>query len=789
MSRWKARLFGIVHSRYFPYILLIFLPLVLFRPVVLGQNVFALGDFSGSDLLELHLPFKSILHEAYTHGQFPLWSPYLSNGFPVLAEGQSGPLYPPHILLAFLSPVLSLNYSILISFMIAGCGMYTFARTLPLMGKRGALASAIIFMFGSFFVARLKHINMIAVAAYLPWCFWLLRRYFTDFNLSRFVWLGIVWGLQVLAGHPHMFYFSVIMCLWLISGELFLLYMQSRKKVASTSLTLALLKTIIGVGISGVVAIGLAAAQLLPTYELTALSSRQDFSYEVATAYPLRPHFLATLFAPFFLGNPATGSYRGDIQLDGIWWENVLYIGLLPLVLVVVLLFFRIRNRKTGEFLFNYYFRFYVLSAVLFFILSMGSYSFLFSVLYYNIPGMTLFRFPTRFNLLTLLSLSVLAGWAIERLFQRLERSRIQGNLRKEDSSDYVFSWPFSPTVTTILILGVILLDLSVFADQYIGYYPVGKYLAVPESVKELQKKDSYLYRIYPMTQYMQNPFGALGWKKGEKAIFSLQKAIPGNFAALYHMYSFTDRGWFEGGLGLKERAFLENFLTKNNLPGSYLSRILGLWNVKYIYSFSDFPSPNFLLSQSYTLDSSFGVPLQVYKNEFVQPRAFFVSDIRKRAQPDAVLTELLDPAIAPEKYAYSETIGRSDEKEASSSSNFDRVSFNKAHSVSIVDYQSTMVSMKTESRSEAYLVFSDTYYPGWKAYIDGKENPILKVNLVMRAVKVPPGSHTVIWAYEPIAFYVGSGISFATLVTLLTYFILRQIKKGRADRGMVAAS
>ncbi len=783
----------LINWRYFPYLLIIVLPLIVFRQALWGNAVFALGDFSGSDLLELHLPFKYILHDAYTHGSFPLWSPYLSNGFPILAEGQSGPLYPPHILLAFLPPVVGLNYSIILSFIIAGCGAYTFARKLPTMQKTGAVAFAVIFMFSSFFIARIKHINMIAVAAYLPWCLWCIKNYFTKFELKWFVYLGLCWGMQILAGHPQMFYFASIMCLWYAAGELAWQYLSLKVKSNNIPFTLITLKMITGLITSGVLALGCAAAQIIPTLELTKLSSRQDFSYEVATAYPLRPKFLATLFAPFFLGNPATGSYRGNIQTDGIWWENVVYIGLLPLLIFLIMLFFQIKKlrlfgkmlkSKQGEEVnrFTYYYWFFILSAFLFYVLSTGSYTFLFSVLYYNLPAMNLFRFPTRFNLMTILALSLTTAWGVQKVLFRLESSRVYSSIKKKASSDYVFSWPFSYRVSSVLLIGVIVLDLSVFADQYISYYPVNQYLENPSTVKEI-KKDPYLFRIYPMTQYSQNPFGVMGWKKGESAIRSLQKAIPGNFSAVYSMFSFTDRGWFEGGLGLKERAYLENFIIKNNLPAQQLSTIFGLWNVKYILGFAELPPPQFTPSGSYDLDASFGVPLKVYKNESAMPRAFFVQDIQKINGSQPILQKLLDPNQSPEEWAYSETEGK-EIKEEAAQSRFSSDDFKSGHSVSIINYQATEVSMRTKTADDAILVFSDTFYPGWKAFIDGKEKPIIKVNIIMRAVKVPRGEHNIIWSYQPIAFYAGFGISFATLITVLSYILIGQRERGEPKRG-----
>ena len=79
-------------------LLIIALPFGLFNKTLSGKYVFVSGDFSGSDLLDLHLPFKYSLNSYIPQGKLPLWEPDLALGFPILAEGQSGPFYPPNML-------------------------------------------------------------------------------------------------------------------------------------------------------------------------------------------------------------------------------------------------------------------------------------------------------------------------------------------------------------------------------------------------------------------------------------------------------------------------------------------------------------------------------------------------------------------------------------------------------------------------------------------------------------------------------------------------------------------
>jgi hypothetical protein len=787
-----------------PYLFLIFLPVILFWKASLGTHLFAMGDLSGSDLLELHLPFKYILHDAYTHGQFPLWTPYLANGFPILAEGQSGPLYPVYIALAFIPPALSLNYSIIIALIIAGTGAYTFARRLPRMTVTGALASGVVFMLCSFFIARMKHLNMIAVAAYLPWGLHCVHKYCATFNFKWFVLLSLVISLQILAGHPQMMYFCVIMYAWQLMGEVGFLYWFTRSAL-TPSLFFFSVKVTLYFAISLCIAIGLSAIQLLPTYELTSLSSRQDFNYAVATDFPLNPKYLATFFAPFFLGNPAAGNYRGDLHTDGIWWENVLYIGLVPIFLVLVLFVFRFKrtvflytHRKAlhvlqkkrsdlaSQHIFSpdfFWYWFYFISFLIFFLLSLGNYSFLFSVLYYNIPGMSFFRFPTRFNLFTLFSLALMVGWATGSVVSRLEAQRVTAHSRKNASQDYVFSWPFSAFITKVLLIGFIVADLAVFSYQYISFYPVEKYLAVPQSVTDLAK-DTSLYRIYPTTQYLQNPFSAMGWQKGEKAIYSLQAAVPGNFAARYHLYSFTDRAWFEGGLSVKDRTTLESLLTKNPLPAAAFSTLLSLWNVKYIIGYDALQNSEFTTFHTYALDKSFALPLTIYTNSRLMPRAYMAAEGSHSATLENTLTVLTADTFDPYR-----TVVLSDGSIPREYSGYagDMASFKARNTVSIGSYDLTSVTMHAQSESGGYLVFSDTYYPGWNAYIDGKKSSILQANLVQRALWVEKGDHHIVWQYEPLSFYIGSGISLASWITLLSYLANHQRKKGSSPGREVA--
>jgi uncharacterized membrane protein YfhO len=75
---------------------------------------------------------------------------------------------------------------------------------------------------------------------------------------------------------------------------------------------------------------------------------------------------------------------------------------------------------------------------------------------------------------------------------------------------------------------------------------------------------------------------------------------------------------------------------------------------------------------------------------------------------------------------------------------------------------------MHTSTDGDAWLVLSDTYYPGWKAFVDGQQTPLLRGDVLFRAVPIPAGEHDVQLHFEPASVKVGLAISLVVLGSLL---------------------
>ncbi|MHB8279075.1 MAG: YfhO family protein [Candidatus Humimicrobiaceae bacterium] len=77
------------------------------------------------------------------------------------------------------------------------------------------------------------------------------------------------------------------------------------------------------------------------------------------------------------------------------------------------------------------------------------------------------------------------------------------------------------------------------------------------------------------------------------------------------------------------------------------------------------------------------------------------------------------------------------------------------------------------------YLVFSDTYYSGWKAYIDKNETKIYKTDGILKGIYIPAGEHEIIFCFLPDNFWLGVSISLCSYIAVIAAaFILFSKKK-----------
>jgi len=82
-----------------------------------------------------------------------------------------------------------------------------------------------------------------------------------------------------------------------------------------------------------------------------------------------------------------------------------------------------------------------------------------------------------------------------------------------------------------------------------------------------------------------------------------------------------------------------------------------------------------------------------------------------------------------------------------------------------ITRYEPERVVIEVVTGQPSFLVLSDAFYPGWRAYADGIERPVLRGNSVFRVVQVPDGTHQVVFRFQPESVRIGLAISVIALV------------------------
>jgi len=90
------------------------------------------------------------------------------------------------------------------------------------------------------------------------------------------------------------------------------------------------------------------------------------------------------------------------------------------------------------------------------------------------------------------------------------------------------------------------------------------------------------------------------------------------------------------------------------------------------------------------------------------------------------------------------------------------------ADRVELAVYDSRQVLVNVQAPADGYLVLTDAWYPGWRVRVDGQEAPLLRADLIFRAVHLTAGEHTVEFTYDPESFRTGLTISAAAVVLVL---------------------
>ncbi|MBO5186732.1 MAG: YfhO family protein [Prevotella sp.] len=152
------------------------------------------------------------------------------------------------------------------------------------------------------------------------------------------------------------------------------------------------------------------------------------------------------------------------------------------------------------------------------------------------------------------------------------------------------------------------------------------------------------------------------------------------------------------------------------------------------------------------------------YGNAWFVDRVDYVADANKEI--DAVgKTDLRHVAVADAKFK--EAIGESAAQDSTST-------------VTLTSYDANKLTYDVSSAKGGVIVFSDIYYPGWTATVDGTEVPVGRANYMLRAINVKPGAHKVELSFFPKTVDTTETIAYVGYALIAVIIVLLALLKGR---------
>jgi len=746
------------------------------------------GAFFYFDVSEINYPFRHWLGHELRQDRLPLWTPHILAGFPLLAEGQAGPLYPPSwLLFSALPSWVAMNAVTLGHFWLAGLFMFAYMR---LWTRRfsSALLSAVTFAFGGFLVTRAIHTNLLNAGACLPLIMLLVELSLRRGTLWYAAAAGAVYGVQILAGHVQFSLFTGLAVLAYVALRCtFVGRCGSWTKAATVPVLVA------------VVGVALAAGQVLPTAELTGTSRRaQAGSGAFITQVSFPPENAVTLMFPRFFGHLANDTDWSALPFH----EASAYLGVAALLLIAV----ACARRRDGPVAVH------LGLALAAFLLMLGGYCVLWR-LAAAAPMLNRMRGLARMVGVFTFAGAALMGlghdyllsnrdpaardadrrvlrWAVGLLafvglcmclhtylgfgWKLAEARMLDANpdhmryavakllrLRRTVAGDVALRLAFLAASWWLLAAGVsrrraggraaltIALPLLAAADLFsfgVGCNPVAppSLWAEPPAVAFLRGQPG-IFRTY--SEETHHVWKYPGWQIDRRPYRAITHVLGENMSLLFGVDALN------GEVPLSYARLWKLTRTRPDMA-------LDLLNVRYVLTRIGREGEQACFEQ--------GVA-KVYARPTALPRVRVLGGLRPTDVPRpynprrAVLIEDRGRETA---YAF----GRAREVPAS------RVRYGH-HEVSI--------RLHEQPPGEGDLaVLADACYPGWRGYVDGRRVPVLMANTFTRAVRLPPGANTLSFVFAPRSFKLGLALSLPVAAGLVVALCLSRRGAPRAKQG-----
>lgn len=718
-----------------PIILLLITICLLFVRLWLGEAI-----FWGLPALQFY-PWREFAASELASGRLPFWNPYNGAGAPLLANYQSAIFYPPRWISLIDPNPRWMGWIGMLHLLWAGVGMLILCRRLGAGAFEQGLG-ALAYPLSGTLITRFGTLPMLDAACWLPWLMLASDGLITASG-RRGRWFALLAGvitLLLLAGHAQWASYSLAL------GGSYALWRTFSGRYSARRLILW--------GCALILAAGIAAVQFIPTAQLQRLSQRAGgVDEDFALNFSFSPFSLATLFNPSFFGNPGEGSYF----IGGAYFEVAAYMGVVPLLGALIgggmRLWAGLRRRSVQSSSSPSLSAFFGLSALLSFLLALGQYAPFFPFLYRYVPGFKLFQAPSRWLLVTVFSLIMVAALNFPRPGRRMRRYARLGAVLGLGMAG--MGWAAARALSGFgagIALGTSGMGLLIGAG------------ALLLAIRPLPGAPARMHRRWALIALIgiALDLGLAGWGHNPTVdaggFYAAQRssAVTGR---RYLPQAEIDQQMFDRLLPFDDytqavnqwRAFRDSRLPNLNLLDrqpllNNFDPLRPSWYERFVELLEDPTLPPNAAQKLAQLAA-----LGDFPRWWVSPRAYHVRDLASAVQSVSALIQ--DQAYDPGEVVVVEN------------DSSDIPPGGGTGTVSLIRETPQEMVLKVEVDDWAWVVVADTHYPGWEAFLDDSRTVIYRANVAFRAVFVPAGSHTLILRYSRSGWVYEAGISVVSLL------------------------
>ncbi|MBW6440550.1 YfhO family protein [Patescibacteria group bacterium] len=757
-----------------------------------------------TDLVYQMYPWYQHTIESISHFSIPLWNPYSLTGLPFLANSQSS-IFEITKLLSYIFTISEKDFMLFSGFItlfLAGYFTYIYCLNLKL-GVLGSITSSLAFIFSGPMIVWLGY-PLVSTFIWLPLILLSIDKIFQKNSLSWVTILSFSIGFQFFGGNPEISWFVLLLCaIYTIFNILRQLFLKIKRKKIFHKSILVVISLFLGLMIASV--------QLIPTTEFLLQSSEMKkgrtglaesnffeiMSHEwngwsnITEVKNSLENAILIVFPDFF-GNPSTGSYWGA----GNFSETALYIGIIPLVFALISIISIFQKNQKRENKYN-----------ILFWASIGFSSFL---IYASFPFFRLVAYLPVFNILIIgrlrfifvFAMAILAGYGVNyfinkkwnflnkiKVFNIIYISIILFTIVSAYLwLKYAFtSIPLEIVREKIIYLIILSILLNLVISVLVLYKSksfennLAKGVLVILIIIELfsygQKyhpaiEKKYIYPSTPAIEYLQN--------NSENFRFTSYKITVNNF--ITSMSPNSNLVWklqdIRGYEIIKPQRYEEFERHFGGYTYNFFShKVFDLLGVKYfVQSISDVE--NDILAEDQNLDLVYSdKQINIYENKGVLPRTFIVYNLAFVDNHFEAVEKFLADSFDPRFQAIVES--KNDEMEK-----FVNQTKTEYVPAEITSYLPEKMKISTDSKRDGFLVLTDSFYVGWKAYLDEEEVTIYPTDVAFRGVYIPKGKHEIIFSYEPQSFQYSMYLSLFGIFSCLSLLIIDKIKLKKYKSG-----